>query len=114
MKKWIGILTALFLALGTATAFADHIRPADAKEIKNKEARNEFNKGASELLKHNYREAAQHFQRVEQLEPNLPAVHVDLAMALAAEGQQDVAKKEFDRAANLIAKSEQTGTQPQG
>lgn len=114
MKKSIGILTALFLALGTTTAFADHIRPADAKEIKNKEAKNEFTKGSNELLKHNYSEAVQHFQRAEQLEPNVPAIHVDLAMALAAEGQRAQADKHFDEAAQLIAQSGQPGTQPQG
>ncbi|MBI3802591.1 MAG: hypothetical protein HY282_02375 [Nitrospirae bacterium] len=114
MKKWIGIVTALFLALGTATAFADHIQPVEPKHIKNKKAKKQFDQGVKELKKDNFSAAVIYFQAAEKFDPNVPEFHVDTALALAAQGQKFQAKNEFDQAANLIAQAASTGTPPKG
>src|SRR3569832_2124305 len=114
MKKWIGIVTALFLALGTATAFADHIQPVEPKQIKHKDAKKQFNEGMKKMKKDDFNAAVIHFQAAEKFDPNVPEFHIDTALAMAAQGQKIQAKNEFDLAANLIAQIGPTGTPPKG
>lgn len=114
MKKWIGFLAALLLAVVTGPVFADHIEPVQPKGIADNEAKKHFNKGVESFKEDNFDEAVTHFQAAEQEDPTIPETHVNLAMALAAEGQTDQAQKHFDQASTLIAQAESPETLPQG
>lgn len=109
MKKWMGLFAALYLLAATAPAFADHIKMIDEpKGIKNKEAKSHFETGEKAFKRHNFTDAAREFQAAAQADPNVPELHVDAALALAAAGQSDMAKREFDQASNLLASAGST------
>ncbi len=115
MKKWTGFFAALFLALIAAPAFANHIQPVEPKEITNQEAKQHFELGVQAFMNHDFDEAARHFQAAEVANPGVPEIHLDLAMALAADGRTDTARKHFDEASNLIAQAEPSPERtPQG
>jgi Flp pilus assembly protein TadD len=115
MKKWIGVFAALYLLAAAAPAFADHIKMVDEpKGMKNKEAKTHFEQGEKAFKKHDFSEAAKQFQAAAQAEPNIPELHVDTALALAAGGQNDMAKKEFDQAVGLLATAAKQGSQKKG
>lgn len=104
MKKWMGVLAALYLLAATAPAFADHIKMIDKpKAMKNKEAKKHFKKAEKDFKKHNFPDAAKEFQAAAQAESTIPELHVDAGLALAAAGQNDMAKIEFDQAANMLS-----------
>lgn len=114
MKKWIGFLAALLLAMSTAPAFANHIEPVPPKGIADKEAKEYFERGVKAFKQDKFDRAVIEFQAAEQEDPTVPETHVNLAMALAAAGQKDQADKEFDQAANLIAQAGSPEMIPQG
>jgi Flp pilus assembly protein TadD len=114
MKKWIGFLAALLLAVVTGPVFADHIEPVQPKGIADEEAKKHFKKGVEAFREDKFDEAVIHFQAAEQEDPTTPETHVNLAMALAAAGQTEEAEKHFDQASNLIAQAESPEMIPQG
>lgn len=103
MKKWIGFLTALLLAMSTAPAFANHIEPIPPKGIADKEVKKHFERGIKAFKQDEFHEAAIEFEAAEKGNPMIPETHVNLAMALAAEGETDRAEEHFEKAATLIA-----------
>lgn len=104
MKKWIIPIVALVLGVSSVTAYAKApIKPIEARDIKNKEAKKEFKNGVKAFNKEKYDEAATHFTAAEQAEPNAPEVHINLALALAKQGKTEEAKKHFDQAASLLS-----------
>lgn len=110
MKKWIGFLAVLMLAVMTGPVFADHLQPVEPTEFRVERAEEPFNQGVEALKDDNYNEAVRHFQAATQADPNLPEAHINLAMAQAAQGETEKAQKHFNEAANLIAQAE-TGQQ---
>lgn len=114
MKKWIRFFALLFPALIVAPAFANHIQPVEPKEITDLDAKTHFDAGVQAFMNDNFDQAAKHFLAAEAADPTVPELHVDLAMALAAEGKTDTARKHFDEAANLIAQAGSPETLPQG
>ncbi len=114
MKKWMGFLAALVLAMATGPVFADHIEPVPARGIADKEAKEHFEKGVKAFKQDKFDQAVIEFQAAEQEDPTVPETHVNLAMALAAAGQTDQAEKHFDQASNLIAQAESPEMIPQG
>lgn len=106
MKKLIIPIMALMLGVTSITAFAkEDLKPIEAKEIKNKDAKREFKAGVKAFKKANYSEAVTHFEAAEKAEPTAPEPHINLGLALAREGKVDEAKKHFDQAATLLAQS---------
>jgi len=114
MKNWIRFFALLFPMLAMAPAFANHIQPVEPKEIASQEAKQHFDLGLQAFMDDNFSEAARHFQAAEVAEPTVPEIHVDLAMALAADGKTDPARQHFDEAANLLADAGTFPTPPQG
>lgn len=115
MKKittWIRFFALLFPALAAAPAFANHLQPAEPKEITDQDAKSHFDAGVQAFMNHDFDRAARHFQAAEAAEPDLPEIHIDLAMALAAQGNTDTARKHFDEANNLIAEAEPSPETP--
>ncbi len=114
MKKWIGFLAALLLAVMTGPVFANHIEPIQPKGIADKEAKEHFEKGVKAFRQDKFDQAVDQFQAAEREDPTIPEIHVNLGMALAAVGQNDQAKEQFDQAANLIAMAESPETTTEG
>ncbi|HZR45391.1 MAG TPA: tetratricopeptide repeat protein [Candidatus Manganitrophaceae bacterium] len=105
MKKGIQFFAALFLTLAAAPAFANHLQPVEPKEIADPDAKSHFGAGVQAFMSDDFDQAAKHFQAAEAAEPDIPEIHVDLAMALAAQGNTDTARKHFDEAGDLIAEA---------
>jgi outer membrane protein assembly factor BamD (BamD/ComL family) len=106
MKKLIVPIIALVLGLSYVSAFAkENLKPIEAKELKNKDAKKEFKQGIKAFKKANYSEAVTHFEAAEKAEPTAPEPHINLGLALAREGKVEEAKKHFDLAATLLAQS---------
>ena len=104
MKTWIGFLTALILALTVTTGYARKpVELLEPKKIENKEAQKEFNEGVKAFKKEKYEEAVMRFQAAEKADPNMPEIHINLALAFAHQGKKEEAKKQFDQALTLIS-----------
>jgi Flp pilus assembly protein TadD len=113
MKKLIGFFSALALVLASGPAFANHLQPLEPKEITNAGAKKHFDLGVQAFMNDDFDEAANHFQAAAEIDPTVLEVHIDLAMALAAAGKTETARKHFDEATNLIAQTEPSPESPQ-
>jgi Flp pilus assembly protein TadD len=113
MKKMIGLFAALALALAAAPAFANHLQPLEPKEITNEGAKKHFDLGVQAFMNDDFDEAANHFQAAAEVAPDVPEIHIDLAMAMAAAGKTETARKHFDEATNLIAQTEPSPESPE-
>lgn len=110
MKKWLWILPIALLVTSTdAFAAKSQVKPIEARKIENKDAKKEFKQGVKAFNNAKYDEAATHFSAAAQAEPNLPEIHINLAMALAQQGKADEAKKHFDEATSLLMQTASAG-----
>lgn len=102
MKKWIGFLQH------SCWRWPPHpssqiILNRSPKGIADKEVKKHFERGIKAFKQDEFHEAAIEFEAAEKGNPMIPETHVNLAMALAAEGETDRAEEHFEKAATLIA-----------